>query len=543
MKLMMSNMVHAAAVAVLVGTSAVTLTMGAAGCGSMPAEEHDEGKPLSQSRQEITILELFAGTVRSNSGALLSGAAVSVNGTLATTNAAGYFELYTPQTTSYVIQASKSGYVTSSTRSGLGSVDVAMELIPAEVISINPAAPIAVTDSVGTRIEINAGALVDGSGNVATGPLQLNIHTYRLREEPMIGDMTGVAADGSIVALQSVGAFSAEFRDASGKLYNLAPGQFASVSMLADAENSFTGPIEMWHHDPASGLWSEQGMGYVANGVATASLPHFSAWNFDIKKADPACVRVTVDEDYLDELGGKLELRVVVPAPWSRTQPGTITEAKKNVFYNLPRNTDVKVFMPPNTLYATVNTGNPWGGTGIPDWKKVPGNSNYYPSCNGSLHILNGTPQVATSTVSGSVLLQGRSNHSGVVVKAWKGPSQVGDAAVTSASGAYSLNLPPDTYSITALKPGYLTARMSAIVAAAGSTTTMNSVTLPAGDLNNDDCITWAGDLQVVGAAANPATPATLGNVKDIDGNGTINNTDYAIVLGNSGLCGPVVWP
>ncbi|WP_437831495.1 carboxypeptidase regulatory-like domain-containing protein [Sorangium sp. So ce1153] len=543
MKSIVDDLLRAIAAAVLVGTSAATLATGVVGCSSTPADEHDKSQLLRESSEAIVIQELFAGTVRSKSGELLNGATVSVNGTVATTDAAGYFELYAPRSTIYVIQASKSGYVTSSTRRGLSSVDVTLELVPAEVITINPSAPISVIDSAGTRIAINAGALVDRSGNVATGPLQLNIHTYRLREEAMIGDMSGVTTDGSIVALQSVGAFSAEFRDASGNLYNLAPGQLATVSVLADSENSYAATIDMWHFDQATGLWTQQGVGNVADGVATASVPHFSAWNFDVKKTDPACIRVTVDEDYLDELGGKLEIQVVVPAPWFRTQPGWITDAKKNVFYNLPPNTDVKVFMPPNTLYAVVNTGRPWGGTGIPDWKKVAGNTNYYPSCNGSLHVQNGTPQVATSTINGSIKLQGRSNHSGVIVKAWKGVNQVGDAAVTNESGAYSLNLPPDTYSVTAVKSGYLSTKKATVAAAAGSTTTLSSVTLPAGDVNGDNCVSWTGDLQVIGAAANPATSSNPGDIKDIDGNGTINNTDYAIALGNSGLCGPVAWP
>ena len=43
-----------------------------------------------------------------------------------------------------------------------------------------------------------------------------------------------------------------------------------------------------------TGTWIEEGVGTVSGGVATATVSHFSAWNFDMKFDDPACTHVKV---------------------------------------------------------------------------------------------------------------------------------------------------------------------------------------------------------------------------------------------------------
>ncbi|WP_437723085.1 carboxypeptidase regulatory-like domain-containing protein [Sorangium sp. So ce861] len=504
----------------------------AAGCAGAPSEESRD-EQTAESRAKINPLEPFSGTVVGPDGAPLGGAAVSVNDSVVSTDAGGYFELYTPRSDRYVIHASKHGHVPASlVHAGLSLLDMEIKLSQAEVIPIDPTRPIAVTDSRGTQIAIDAGALVDPSGRPATVPLSLHIHTYDLREEAMVGDMSGVDESGNLVALSSVGAFSAEFTDAAGQLYNLAPGKSANIAMIVDPENPYEGYIPVWYYDPDTGLWVEEGVGIVAGGVATAQVSHFSAWNFDIKGTSPACIRLNVDVAYLEEQPeGVVQARVEVPAPWRRVVDVTLNDASKgNVLYNLPPNTDVKVFIPKDQLYAVVNTGAPWGGVGVPPIGRRP---NFYPACNGALAV-NGVPQVGT--ISGSVSLQGRSNHGGATVRAWKGGQLVG-TAVTDAAGQYALSVPPDTYTITFGKSGYLGATNAAVSAASGGTTTLGPVTLLAGDVDGSLCVDWANDVTAIGNAMGLSVGSD--DPRDLDGDGSIDSADLSLAVANLGACDP----
>ncbi|WP_437982339.1 carboxypeptidase regulatory-like domain-containing protein [Sorangium sp. So ce117] len=508
----------------------------AASCALTPSEESGD-EQTAESRAEMSPRELFSGTVIGPDGAPLGGAAVSVNDSVVSTDAGGYFELYTPRSDRYVIHTSKHDHVSASLiHTGLSLLDMEIKLRQAEVFPIDPTRPIAVTDSRGTRISIDAGALVDQSGRPATGPLTLNMHTYNLREEAMVGDMSGVDVSGNIVTLSSVGAFSAEFTDSGGRLYNLAPGETASIAMVVDRENPYFGDIPMWYYNYENGLWIEEGTGSVINGLATAQVSHFSAWNFDIKSSSPACIRLNLDSAYLDEQPeGFVQARVEVPPPWRRVADVVLNDATKgNVLYNLPPNTDVKVFIPKDQLYAVVNTGAPWGGVGVPPVGRRP---NYYPACNSWLAV-NGVPQVGT--VSGTVSLQGRSNHSGAAVQAWKEGRLVG-TAVTDAAGQYSLSVPPDTYSIKFSKSGYVGATNAAVSAAPGGTTTLGLVTLLAGDVDGSNCVDWANDVMVIGNAM--GLPVGPEDPRDLDGDGNIDNADLSLAVANLGACDPSATP
>jgi hypothetical protein len=478
-----------------------------------------------------TQYERFAGRLTDKDGLALTGL-VRINGYRKMTAADGSFELYVPTSTRYVIEATRSGIVPYSLiHTGASLEHMNIRMMRPEVFTINPTQDIDVTDSRGTRISIPAGSLVDAQGRPAPASLQLQLYTYDLRNEQLVGDMSGVDVNSQPVALQSVGAFSAEFRDANGVLYNLATGRTASISLRADPANTFSGTVPLWWYDPVRGLWVEDGAGTVAEGMATGEVRRFTVWNFGIKFSDPACIKLTIDPVfYPGPVGGPLKIRAKVPAPWFRDQTLTVDEPGTYVLYNLPANVTVE-FMLSGTPYALVKTGAPFGGTGIPP---LP-----YDVCNGKLLNINGTPQ--TALIQGKVLRQYRPDHGAVTVRIHNNSSMLGSTA-TDAAGNFSLQVPAGTVSIIASRMGHLSAQHPSITLPPGETVTLPMVTLYGGNVDGDNDIDWADISAIEPYVTDPPASATAADTRDVNGNRLIDWDDVTKASANDGLIGPSAW-
>lgn len=113
-------------------------------------------------------------------------------------------------------------------------------------------------------------------------------------------ELEGMTAEGQQVGLFSFGMLEVELSQ-DGKKVNVRRSETVKASM--DVTDKFSLPagdsIPMWHHDTATGIWAqERGLDAKVEergGVrlATAELPHFSAWNYD-KLADATCAPVVV---------------------------------------------------------------------------------------------------------------------------------------------------------------------------------------------------------------------------------------------------------
>jgi hypothetical protein len=498
------------------------------------------------SAQAQTQFERFAGYLQDSSGQALAGGTVSVNGTSVTSEGDGYFEIYTPTRESYLIKASKLAYVPySDTYIGPGNEQMEIRLLNAEGFTVDPRQTVDVTDSRGTRLVIAPGSLVNTQGVPATGPLLLSLRTFDLNSEEMIGDMTAVNAQGQRVVLQSLGAFSAEFTDANGNPYNLAPGRTARITIPVDPANSYSGPVPLWYFSETLGYWVEEGMGVVQNGVATGDVPHFSAWNFDLQFTSSACTRLSIAPSVFtlvnpnDPFSGynpvRLRFRVLMPG-WPRTMDINVPapSSSAHILYALPPSTAVEVYLD-GTAYTLYDTGAPWTGTASSTNSYIPRNAS---QCNSSLYIDNRTPKVAT--VTGQVTRQHRSNHAGILVTLTSGTLNL--STTTDAAGNFSIMAPtnPNTVSVTASRAGYLSARRASATVTAGGTVTLPAIALLAGDVSGDNCVDWVSDIQAIGNAL--GTAANSNDRRDVNGNLQIDFDDLSRAAANGGLCGPSLW-
>jgi hypothetical protein len=92
------------------------------------------------------------------------------------------------------------------------------------------------------------------------------------------------------------------------------------------------------------------------------------------------------------------------------------------------------------------------------------------------------------STITGNAFLQGRADHSGIMITAWYG-GVLANATTTPYSGAYALTVPTATYTVTFDMPRYLDAATSGVPAAAGEIVLLPDQTLRCGDSNDDDIV------------------------------------------------------
>lgn len=133
-----------------------------------------------------------------------------------------------------------------------------------------------------------------------------------------------------------------------------------------------------------------------------------------------------------------------------------------------------------------------------------------------------------TATLTGLVLLEGRTNHAGIVVQI-----DGGTTVTTTSEGRYTLTTTPGPHTLTFARPSYLGASLTAH-AVAGSTVTLSTLTLLGGNINGDNCINVL-DLAAVASQFNSTTPTPA--TADINGDGRVDIVDVVLVAKNFGIC------
>ena len=145
---------------------------------------------------------------------------------------------------------------------------------------------------------------------------------------------------------------------------------------------------------------------------------------------------------------------------------------------------------------------------------------------------VNVVPAANVGAVQGSLIVQGRPNHSQVAVK------MASSQTVTDETGKYSLTSPQGTYDVTASLEKYLRTRLPNITVQAGSLNEVPVAKLLGGDSNGDGSI----DLQdMVQVAVNYNTRPAANPQADINNDGAVDIMDMVLVGTNYGTSGEQV--
>jgi hypothetical protein len=140
------------------------------------------------------------------------------------------------------------------------------------------------------------------------------------------------------------------------------------------------------------------------------------------------------------------------------------------------------------------------------------------------------TPISTTGTVTGQVLA-----GQPVTVSLYADGAPIASVLV-NADGTFSLTAPAGLYALDASASGFLGAQ-GAVTIVGGSTVTLPAISLPAGDIDDNDVIDQF-DAMTLGMNYNAAQPSAA----DLNNDGTINVLDLELLAANYRKMGPVVW-
>jgi hypothetical protein len=304
----------------------------------------------------------FAGKVVTQASVPIARPTVDVNGKSFTGNANGAFLAKVPRADRYVVNVSSPGFVPASRIFDQSGLYNEYRLARTTVTLIDPTTRVVITDRRTDNrkselrpavIRLEPGSLVGADGKVATGLIQARIATIDIANAEMPGDF-GARSGGKEVNIISYGAVFAEFVDASGYRYKLAPGKLAEIILPPPAVlKNPPATIALWSYNDQAGYWDDLKLVAKFDPARKAyigKVPHFSTINTDISKATAACVRVLLDN--VDR--SQLKARVSYDSggtPFAQTPEFVLGDAL-NAIYRLPENTNVKI----TVLDATNNT-------------------------------------------------------------------------------------------------------------------------------------------------------------------------------------------
>jgi PKD domain len=229
----------------------------------------------------------------------------SQGATLATSDAAGKLSLTLDKGVPVVLKLAKSGYADQFVPLQFPDATTTDAYFTATMRSRDAAQTLAdaaaggtLTARDGALITLPAGALVDGSGNAVSGPVQIAmtpIDVTAPNAGGFPGSFDGIQPDGTTTPIVSFG--TTEFvLSAGGQRLQIAAGKSATIELPVYATKRLDGTllaagssVPLWSLDETTGSWIQEGTGTV---VASAGSPtglamravvaHMSWWNVDI---------------------------------------------------------------------------------------------------------------------------------------------------------------------------------------------------------------------------------------------------------------------
>lgn len=123
-----------------------------------------------------------------------------------------------------------------------------------------------------------------------------------------------------------------------------------------------------------------------------------------------------------------------------------------------------------------------------------------------------------------------------VTVNLYNADTTLASSVVVNPDGTFNMPAPAGTYTVTATASGFLSAQGSPVITS-GNTTTMQTISLIAGDIDGNGVIDQY-DAMTIGMSYNTATPAAA----DLNNDGTINVLDLEILASNYRQTGALAW-
>ncbi len=242
-----------------------------------------------------TVTASLQGLVVDKNNEVIIDATVKMNGISTTTNDYGHFFFTNLQMNSKgaYLTVEKEGYFKGSRRffpQTASKNRVKVEMLAQEFSTEFDAASGGSYAFVNSDVQLvfpaNAikneatGAAYEGTVFVAAQYLDPNATSTF---DQMPGNLQGINASNEEGVLKTLGMMAVELQGAAGEKLNIAEGQTATVSIpVPTGLDNPPAEVPLWSFDEEIGLWVEESIAILENGIYTGEVSHFSFWNWDV---------------------------------------------------------------------------------------------------------------------------------------------------------------------------------------------------------------------------------------------------------------------
>jgi hypothetical protein len=259
-----------------------------------PVEDEKPKPPTPGTEMQKVVLQ---GKVLDISGKPLNGVRVTSGTSVATTKENGVFLFTEAQVVNKraIIKFEKNGYFTL-TRSGVKENEMFIIAVLHEKKNTDISVSTTFNSSEATTLKVNSGMKVNlkassitrADGSAYSGTVKADMLYLAPSDDNFFNMMPGsdlIAQnnDGKEVMLVSWGMIDVNLTDNSGNPLQIKDGEKAETvfPIPAGMKNNPPASIPLWYFDEGKGIWIEQGVATLKDGVYVGEVSHFSWHNLD----------------------------------------------------------------------------------------------------------------------------------------------------------------------------------------------------------------------------------------------------------------------
>ena len=144
-----------------------------------------------------------------------------------------------------------------------------------------------VTDKSGAQVTLPKDGILDSDGFVYDGDYNVYISWIDPSDnelnETIMGDLSAIDKDGSLVGLSTFGMLQVELESKDGVTLNLSGGASSELKFPVPASLRSKAPVSipLWSYDETFGYWVEEGQAELIGNNYVGTVTHFSTWNVD----------------------------------------------------------------------------------------------------------------------------------------------------------------------------------------------------------------------------------------------------------------------
>jgi hypothetical protein len=257
-----------------------------------PAVNNPGGGNGSGISSGINIQSSIGGVIVDENDNPVSGAQVSLNGTVALTDVLGVFLFNNVNLDSKrdYVKVSKNGFFHGSrafTPNQGNVTSVKIKLLSNASVGSFTSSTGGVISASGVSLTFPTDAVELDGGGAYTGTVNVGLQFLDPNSSDIVdvmpGDLMALNQSGDIKVLETFGMAAVELTGTSGQKLNVAAGKTVELKMPLSGPYLTDAPatIPLWYFDETNGVWKEEGSATLVGSEYVGDVSHFTFWNCD----------------------------------------------------------------------------------------------------------------------------------------------------------------------------------------------------------------------------------------------------------------------